>query len=77
MADVKICDRCRGIFPLRKSWFDIKAERHIFRFISRRIDDFDCCEYEYIDRQVDLCMKCRDDLERFLRGQAVDAVKEE
>ena len=68
MADVKICDRCGQVFGRSGKWINVRPERYILSFISRRID---CYEDEYLhtDEYYDLCLSCRKELEKFLRGR--------
>ena len=64
MADVKICDRCGKRFTYARTLVCIEPIRYILYMEARGM------RYDY-----DLCLNCRDSLERFLSGKAVDAIQ--
>lgn len=64
MADVKICDRCGKRFTHSRTLVCIDPIRYILLVETRGSD-----------HSYDLCLNCRDSLERFLSGKAVDAIQ--
>ena len=73
MANVKICHRCGAQFVEKAGRITVDPVRYVLckttrtRFLWNNHD---------IYAERDLCVKCVDDLERFLKGEAVEAIKE-
>lgn len=74
MADVKICDRCKTIFPDKGSWIDVKPERYILRFLKTKIHPLDGMAYDCVNKAIDLCPECVKELNKFLNGQGTGNV---
>ena len=75
MSKARFCDRCGIRIDGKHKFIDLKPAHYI---LGMETIMFDYWEGEYISRlEYDLCKTCAADLERFMRGQSTDEVKEE
>ena len=77
MADVKICDRCGCVFARENRWIKIRPSHSLLWFMRKQRISVEGDQANCVYRTYDICNDCLKDLERFLRGQAVEEIKEE
>lgn len=72
-VNYKICDRCGKEMNYRKGWTSklFGIEKIGSKFKARRYYCGNVTGYDYLDRGIELCVECTEQLNDFLKGKAV------